>query len=60
MGLIYGMSPNRLAKEEIAKDQKQGAAINNAFFELYPKIKRMHKYLEQQMDQATHGTTETG
>ena len=51
-GLIYGMSPNRLVKEGIAKDQKQGAAIIKAFFELYPKIKRMHKYLEQQMEQA--------
>ena len=51
-GLIYGMSPNRLVKEGIAKDQKQGAAIIKAFFELYPKIKRMHKYLEQQMGQA--------
>ena len=51
-GLIYGMSPNRLVKEGIAKDQKQGAAIIKAFFELYPNIKRMHKYLEQQMQQA--------
>ena len=51
-GLIYGMSPNRLVKEGIAKDQKQGAAIIRSFFELYPKIKRMHKYLEQQMKQA--------
>ena len=51
-GLIYGMSPNRLFKEGIAKDQKQGAAIIRSFFELYPKIKRMHKYLEQQMKQA--------
>ena len=46
-GLIYGMSPNRLGKEGIARDQKQGAAIIKAFFELYPRIKRMHKYLEQ-------------
>lgn len=46
-GLIYGMSPNWLVKEGIARDQKQGAAIIKAFFELYPKIKRMHKYLEQ-------------
>ena len=46
-GLIYGMSPNRLVKEGIARDQKQGAAIIKAFFELYPRIKRMHKYLEQ-------------
>ena len=51
-GLIYGMSPNRLVKDGIAKDQKQGAAIIKAFFELYPNIKRMHKYLEQQMKQA--------
>ena len=51
-GLIYGVSPNRLVKEGIAKDQKQGAAIIRSFFELYPKIKRMHKYLEQQMKQA--------
>ena len=46
-GLIYGMSPNRFVKEWIAKDQKHGAAIIRAFSELYPKIKRMHKYLEQ-------------
>ena len=46
------MSPNRLVKDGIAKDQKQGAAIIKAFFELYPNIKRMHKYLEQQMEQA--------
>ncbi len=51
-GLIYGMSPNRLVKDGIAKDQKQGAAIIKAFFELYPNIKRMHKYLEQQMKQS--------
>ena len=50
-GLIYGMSPNRLVKEGIAKDQKQGQR-SSSFFELYPKIKRMHKYLEQQMEQA--------
>ena len=46
------MSPNRLVKEGIANDQKQGAAIIKAFFELYPNIKRMHKYLEQQMKQS--------
>ena len=67
-GLIYGMSPNRLVKEGIAKDQNQGRAIIKAFFELYPNIKRMHKYLEQQMKQTiqkdptqlqirTHGTS---
>ena len=42
-GLIYGMSPNRLVKDGIAKDQQQGAAIIRSFFELYLNIKRMHK-----------------
>ncbi len=51
-GLIYGMSPNRLVKDGIAKNQKQGTAMIEAFFELYPNIKRMHKYLEQQMKQS--------
>ena len=46
------MSPNRLVKDGIAGDEKQGAEVIKAFFELYLNVKRMHKYLEQQMEQA--------